>query len=95
MITSIFLFIIGSFIAILQSLLSAITAILPDQISTKFTYLSSFFGYLSGVINFGGIFDAVTWYLIFLSLWFTFLGTMWFWHKLPFVGKGSRQDKGK
>jgi len=91
MITSIFIYIIGAFISILGSLLSAITSFIPDNIQNSFTYLSGFLVYFNGVINFEGVFGAFVWYTIFLSLWFSFLTVMWIWHKMPFVGKADKK----
>lgn len=89
MITSIFLYIVGLFISILQSLLQAIALVIPTDIQTSMAYLAGYFGYLAPVVNFVALTQAFSFYFIAISGWFTFLALMWVWHKMPFVGKPS------
>lgn len=95
MIVSIFYFLIGSFVALLVSLLSAITAVVPENIQASMAHLASYFKYFKGIINFSGIFAAFDWYIIMLAAWFTFLAVMWFWHKLPWIGKHHKGNDKK
>ena len=90
MITSILFYIIGSFLAILSSLLGAISSFVPLNVQSSFTYVTGFFKYFSGIINWPQIIEAVNFYIAFLIAWFTFLFAMWIWSKMPFFGKKDK-----
>jgi hypothetical protein len=87
MITSVFYFIIGSFLALLSGLLGAISFIIPAQFQAGIFYITSYFNILSGVINLPELIGAMIFFLTFLQAWFGFLGLLWVFGKMPFIGK--------
>lgn len=87
MITSIFFFTIGTFLIILASILSAFSLIIPADIQNSFNYVGSFLSNFNGIINMEALRNAVSFYVLFLITWFSFLFIMWVWRRMPFVGK--------
>jgi hypothetical protein len=91
MLVSIFYYILGTFIALLQALLSAIIFWVPDRVRASLVFVTNYFGMFSPIVNWAGVLPAFSWYLIGIAAWFTFLMLMWVWHKIPWVGKQSME----
>lgn len=87
MLIDIILYLVGSFVALIQGALGLISITIPDQFINSIYFFTAKLSYLEGFLNIPDILSATGWFLTFTTYWYSVKVILWVFGLVPWFGK--------